>query len=158
MRRYSNLCNTTLLPSYSTAKPTVLYCKLATASSMYRRSQTSGSVDARLNISDDGLGRSWDTASRFRLQEAGLAIGAAHRDALFRVQVELGLHELTAALSSLRWKVARSMITEGVLLVRPMLEMQSSHLCAISSHRPLQRYLHKLFELLIAVLLLQRGV
>lgn len=61
---------------------------------------------------DDVLNRSWDAHSRFRLQEEGLQLAGSSRrakalsvetdNALFRVQVELGLHELTAALGSLR--------------------------------------------------------
>lgn len=54
----------------------------------------------------DVLNRSWDVESRYRLQENALRLPEGDREktsaALFRVQVELGLHELTAAMSSLR--------------------------------------------------------
>lgn len=49
------------------------------------------------------LSKSWDAESRFRLQENALSLPTDEDDtALFRVKVELGLHELTAALTSLR--------------------------------------------------------
>lgn len=57
---------------------------------------------------DDVLNKSWDVESRHRLQENALKL---HREdnsnnnegaEVFRARVELGLHELTAALSSLR--------------------------------------------------------
>lgn len=51
---------------------------------------------------DGELNRSWDVGSRFRLQEEGLKVVGSSRDELFRVQVKLGLHEITAALSSIR--------------------------------------------------------
>lgn len=56
----------------------------------------------------DALNRSWDVESRYRLQEKVLGLpngedGNNNRGGgLFRAQVELGLHELTAAMSSLR--------------------------------------------------------
>lgn len=54
----------------------------------------------------DVLNRSWDVESRYRLQENALKLPQRQKEktsaALFRVQVELGLHELTAAMSSLR--------------------------------------------------------
>lgn len=74
-------------------------------------SQRASNLDTGLD-GEGGLGISWDAEGRFRLQEAGLKLADSSRrareigdetgDALFRVQVELGLHELTAALSSLR--------------------------------------------------------
>lgn len=86
------------------------------------RLETNGIEDMKGMPQDDLLGsrKSWDTESRYRLQEAGLALADSARrtralgedtgDALFRVQVELGLHELTAALSSLRWAVIASLL------------------------------------------------
>lgn len=59
----------------------------------------------------DALNRSWDVESRYRLQENALGIPNGDDSnisnnggdgGLFRAQVELGLHELTAAMSSLR--------------------------------------------------------
>lgn len=55
----------------------------------------------------DPLSKSWDVEGRFRLQETALKVqgqngGGDDAEGLFRVRVELGLHELTAALSSLR--------------------------------------------------------
>lgn len=58
---------------------------------------------------EDPLNKSWDVEGRYRLQENALKLrseqsekGGDAAEGLFRVQVELGLHELTAALSSLR--------------------------------------------------------
>ncbi|CAN0145565.1 unnamed protein product, partial [Ectocarpus sp. 8 AP-2014] len=52
------------------------------------------------------LGKSWDAESRFRLQENALSLPTGEDDtALFRVKVELGLHELTAALTSLSRRI-----------------------------------------------------
>lgn len=55
---------------------------------------------------DDVLNKSWDVDSRHRLQENALKLQRESSDGpevLFRARVELGLHELTAALSSLRY-------------------------------------------------------
>lgn len=51
---------------------------------------------------DEGLDQSWGDESRRRTQEAGLKVDGSCKDIFFRLHVELGLHELTAALSSLR--------------------------------------------------------
>lgn len=61
---------------------------------------------------DDVLNKSWDVDSRYRLQEKALKLQescisdisskAGGGAEVFRARVELGLHELTAALSSLR--------------------------------------------------------
>lgn len=55
---------------------------------------------------DDVLSKSWDVESRHRLQENALKLQQQGEDTegaeVFRARVELGLHELTAALSSLR--------------------------------------------------------
>lgn len=52
---------------------------------------------------DDVLSKSWDVESRYRLQENALKLqGESQGAEVFRAQVELGLHEVTAALSSLR--------------------------------------------------------
>lgn len=53
--------------------------------------------------SGDVLNKSWDVDSRHRLQENALkSQGESEAAVVFRARVELGLHELTAALSSLR--------------------------------------------------------
>lgn len=75
--------------------------------------QTPSRSDGMKKGDGDVLRRSWDVKGRFRLQEEGLKLAGSSRraraevletgDALFRVQIELGLHELTAALSSLRF-------------------------------------------------------
>lgn len=84
--------------------------KFANACSNDRGAQRLSSTD--LKSTDACLGGNWDTEGRFRLQEVVLALADSARRAesigvetsqeLFRAQVELGLHELTAALSSLR--------------------------------------------------------
>ena len=54
---------------------------------------------------DDVLNKSWDVESRHRLQENALKLqreSSEGAEEVFRARVELGLHELTAALSSLR--------------------------------------------------------
>ncbi|CAM9097526.1 unnamed protein product [Scytosiphon promiscuus] len=59
----------------------------------------------------DALNRSWDVESRYRLQENALGLpddgeeSNSGAERLFRAQVELGLHELTAAMSSLSRRV-----------------------------------------------------
>lgn len=50
---------------------------------------------------EDPLNKSWDVEGRYRLQENALKLRSENAEGLFRVQVELGLHELTAAMSSL---------------------------------------------------------
>lgn len=59
-------------------------------------------LDDGVDGDGDVLNRSWDVESRYRLQESALNLPREKTAALFRVQVELGLHELTAAMSSLR--------------------------------------------------------
>lgn len=59
-------------------------------------------LDNGVDEDADVLNRSWDVESRYRLQENALNLPHEQTAALFRVQVELGLHELTAAMSSLR--------------------------------------------------------
>lgn len=55
---------------------------------------------------DDVLNKSWDVESRHRLQENALKVQqygeSDGAEEVFRARVELGLHELTAALTSLR--------------------------------------------------------
>lgn len=72
---------------------------------------------------DDVLNKSWDVESRHRLQENALALNLHESKGaeVFQARVELGLHELTAALSSLRY---RDIWTSCILGAR----------CVVSAH------------------------
>ncbi|CAM9801549.1 unnamed protein product, partial [Hapterophycus canaliculatus] len=109
----------------------------------------------------DALNRSWDVESRYRLQENALGLPNSEDSntgggGLFRAQVELGLHELTAAMSSLSRRIdklesnaaapEREKQDESVKELARNARCLSQALTGIASARTRRRALHGFFH------------